>query len=759
MRLPVRVFFRCLSFLLIFSLLLPIFTSVIHAQTPAPLSNQYISPNIEADVPRNQHTMVQSLFIEILLAFQCQLTGIDLADPTKSCLGINLKTGQLGYAPPSAHNEKGQQIGGLLGMINKGIGTMYTPTVSSRDYFQYVASDFSLVKSTYAAAYTGFDGLSPILGLWKTTRDIAYYLLIIAFIFIGIGVMLRLKIDPRTVMTVQNQIPRVIICIILITFSYAFAGLMIDTMWAVTYMGVNKITEAANPRTDCTDTRQHLSDTSTRMLLGNPFAFVNQIFAGSGGTFGCADVWGVFDLAKNVANQIARIEADIVWSFLFGADDRPGASCDLNPIGGLNLDGCWELGLLTIIEWVASIIWFIIVLIALIIALFRIWFELLKAYIMLLLYVILAPIWIVFGLLPKRPLGFEKWLRVYFANLAVFPAVVFILVGARVLSVLFDASTTRFVPPLIGEPDTGAFGAVIEFGMVLIAPQLLSLIREKLSVQPTKQTAAAMQTFNAGRSAAGAPAKQGIKHLNKRDQYGNAIGPLASLTDRTTNKLSKIPVVGGLTGHDKNEWVKEHYTARGYDQAKDAYNAARTNAYKQGKGNEFDNTHKKSVTQWARNEGYNPFGGQGRALTPNEELLHRNSEGLPEGVGAPMAGSQPTGGLPGAEPQVVTGDGTATGGRQEIIVRIVGPNGQETPINLGAAGEAPTHEVVMNSIQDPGTRASFQAYINAERARSQAAGQTSYWDKAANQVLPHESEQMQNAIDTHINPGAGRNTA
>ncbi len=363
MRLPVRVFFRCLSFLLIFFFLLPIFTSVIHAQTPAPASNHYITPNVAADVPRNQHTMVQSLFLEILLAFQCQLTGIDLADPTKSCLGINIKTGQLGYAPQSVHNEKGMQIGGLLGMINQGIGTMYTPTFGSQDYFRYVASDFSLVKTSYAAAYTGFDGLSPVLGLWKTTRDIAYYLLIIAFIFIGIGVMLRLKIDPRTVMTVQNQIPRVIICIILITFSYAFAGLMIDTMWAVTYMGVNKITEAANPRTDCSDPSQHLNDSATRFILGNPFAFVNQTFGGSGGTMGCVDAWGIFDLAKTVANQIARIEADILWSFLFGADDRPGADCDLNPWGGMSLDGCWELGLLVIVEWLASIIFFIIVLI------------------------------------------------------------------------------------------------------------------------------------------------------------------------------------------------------------------------------------------------------------------------------------------------------------------------------------------------------------------------------------------------------------
>jgi hypothetical protein len=767
MRLPVRVFFRCLSFLLIFFLLLPIFTSLTHAQTPPPASNQYITPNLEPNVPRNQHTMIQSLFLEILLAFQCQLTGIDLVDPTKSCLGVNLKTGQLGYAPPSTNNGGGMQIGGLLGMINQGVGTMYTPTFGSQDYFRYVASDFGIVKSTYAAAYTGFDGLSPILGLWKTTRDIAYYLLIIAFIFIGIGVMLRLKIDPRTVMTVQNQIPRVIICIILITFSYAFAGLMIDTMWAVTYMGVNKITEAANPRTDCSNPNAHLNDTATRHILGNPFAFVNQTFGGSGGTMGCVDVWGVFDLAKTVSNQIARIEADIVWSFLFGADDRPGQDCDLNPWGGMSLDGCWELGLLVIIEWVASIIWFIIVLIALIIALFRIWFELLKAYVMVLLYVILAPIWIVFGLLPKRPLGFEKWLRVYFANLAVFPAVVFILVGARALGVLFDASTTRFVPPLIGEPDTGAFGAILEFGMVLMAPQLLSLIREKLSVQPNKQTAAAMQTFNAGRTAAGTPAKQAIKHMNKRDQYGNAVGPLASMTDRFTNwgatkaQKMKLPTFGMGGAHDKQEYMRQNYGSlqgygKGWQGNKDDFDHARREAKASNQGKAFDDKFMKGGNPdyegWRKE---NPVASEGVPVA-------RTPQGVPiEGTVTPTTGAehaaQPVG--VGVGEGIPTGEGAPAAGRQEIVVRIVGPNGQETPVNLGAAGEAPTHEVVLNSIQDPSSRAGFQAYINTERARSQAAGQTSMWDKSANQILPSESEAIQSVLNTHVNPPTGRRTA
>lgn len=732
MRIPARVFLRCLSFLLIFFFLLPSFTSITHAQTPTDARYQLIQPNVNSDVPHNQHTFVQSLFLEILLAVQCQLTGIDLSNPTKSCLGLDVQTGKLGYSPPNSEGKF--QVGGVLGMLNKSIGVMYTPTFSSQEYFKDVASNFGLVKSTYAYNYSGFEGLSPVLGLWKTMRDISYYLLILAFIFIGIGVMLRLKIDPRTVMTVQNQIPRVIICIILITFSYALAGILIDTMWAVTYMGINRITQAADPRVDCDQEDMHLANTATRFILANPFGFVNQIFAGSGGYMGCVDVWGTLDLSKNVANQIARIEDDMILNFFFGKTETP--DCGIFSGAG----ECFLAGLYAVVNWVVSIIWFIIVFIALMIALFKVWFELLKAYIMILLYTILAPIWIVFGLLPKRPLGFEKWIRVYFANLAIFPAVVFILVGARVLNELFAAAgdTPRFVPPLIGEPSTGSFGAIIEFGMVLMAPQLLSLIREKLSVPPTKQTGAAMQTFNAGRAAAGTPAKQALKHLNKRDQQGNAIGPLAKRMDNVTRGFSRLPVIGGLTGHDKNEWVKQNYSARGYDEAEKVYKQARSSA--QSKGPEalkkFDDEHKGSVTQFANNVGFQGHRGEHGGLSPQalDEMgvkmtdVQRQRAARQSGVqddyggrspaevaahgGIPPEGAMPTrqpspsagtAGAPTPAPTATGGEAApGTTGRSEVVITIQTPGaagGQTLTVNPTAGSTRQMHEVLLERVE------------------------------------------------------------
>src|SRR5258708_10803780 len=106
MRFSARVFLRCVSFVIIFALLLPIFSTSVLAQTPGPTAPPFPAaalPNASADVSINQHTLIQSLFLEMTLALECQLTGIDLANPTKSCLGINGKTHQIGYDP--AHKD------------------------------------------------------------------------------------------------------------------------------------------------------------------------------------------------------------------------------------------------------------------------------------------------------------------------------------------------------------------------------------------------------------------------------------------------------------------------------------------------------------------------------------------------------------------------------------------------------------------------------------------------------------------------------
>jgi len=571
MRSPARWIIGICLTLVFFSTLLSLGITKAHAQTPLPPQapvTQLLQPNVEGNVPMNQHTLIQSVLIETFSALGCQLVGIDITAPTQQCLSVNWQTNQLGYAPASQTGEP--PIGGLLQMANQSIAFMYVPMTSSTDYFRYVARNFSIVKTADAAPVDGFQSLTPLLPLWTASRNIAYFLLTIAFVFIGLGVMLRIRIDPRTVMTVQNRIPDVIICILLITFSYAIPALMIDGMWLTTYTGINVITAANDPNIPgCKDKGgtdkdlNKLSKQAENQLLSSPFTFVDAVFLQQcEETAGLPNFHsGILDISKDIANNFVALEKDVILAVL-GVDENKKCSFT-DPLDcGLKL-------LFAGAAWFASFAWWLIIVVAILIAVFRVWFELIKAYVAIIVYIVTGPVWIVFGLLPKKPLGFQAWIRRLFANFSIFVAVACGVVFLREVSELYKTDAANsFVPILVGNPNAGNFGAVIVLGGLLMLPHLLGLIRDKLGAKPSPIGAAAGAGLAAGAAAAGAVPKKALGRLNKRDQYGGALGPLARLKDAGVTKAFdtaskyKIPFAKGAA--ERSKYIQEHGNLRGY---------------------------------------------------------------------------------------------------------------------------------------------------------------------------------------------------
>lgn len=530
----------------------------------SPPSN-YFNTNTYANVPQNHHTFTQVELIDILSAVMCQLTGIDPTNPNQSCLGVDTTTGKIGFAPTQTQ-QFGQattqpQLGGAVGLMTQYISTLYVPAVSSTQYMQYLAANFGIVKPTYAAATTtdcnnstfgyGFCGLSPIMTLWSDIRDLAYALLTILFIAIGIGVMLRFRVDPRTVMTLQNQIPRVIIAILLITFSFAIAGAMIDVMWTVTYAGVNFISGAApnsKVAVNCPQAPTAISQSAETRLIDNPVSFTNTIFrADCNGGFDN----GFVDLADKVSAALSDLVTQIVHDTLFAN----GSSCHVSfwqvvlVVPGLvkGAECALQNGALTVMLWIAEFLVKIIIVVTLLIALFRLWYQLIKCYLIFLIFVIMGPIWIVLGLIPGRPMGFEKWLRIIFANLAVFPLVAFLLVFARVITDLVpqgnNTPNSFFVPPLVGNPNLTTFADLMGFGAILLAPSVPDIIKERMKATgQAKYGATIAAGIGLGTAAATAPGRKVWESMNRRHpQTGAPEGPLAVRRQMITEKL---PLIG-----------------------------------------------------------------------------------------------------------------------------------------------------------------------------------------------------------------------
>lgn len=399
--------------------------------------------NTNPDVPLTLRSFVQVLMIESLSAVSCQLAGYDPTRPNDKCLGVNPNTGKIGFT------ENG---GGLITVVGSLIDATFVPPASSSQYLSYLHNNFGLVKSTYASNHNpnlnpcynntrgvGFCSILPILNIWVTMRNIAYLILILVFIVIGVGIMLRIHIDPRTVMTVQNQIPKIIAGIIVISFSFAIAGFMIDIMWFTTYLFASVLGSATS------------LDSATMIKIiraANPIDAANAIHgSGDGGVI-------------NIASSASRALGYLAESAFTNQQSSMGVLKD-------------------IIRPLVSIIAFLIFIIAIVVALLRLWLSLVITYVNIILDIVFAPFWILAGALPGSSLGIGGWFKDMLANLAVFPVAISFFILANYFVGAFDASTNNIVqnnmaPPLLGGTDSSAVAAVIGLGFILMLPNLLT---------------------------------------------------------------------------------------------------------------------------------------------------------------------------------------------------------------------------------------------------------------------------------------------
>lgn len=101
----------------------------------------------------------------------------------------------------------------------------------------YLATINPLTAPTAQAS--GTDELAQvrfIINLWRYFLNMAYVMMVVVIVAIGFLIMFRFNIDPRTVVSVENSIPRIIVALVLMTFSFAFAGLILDLSRIVALM-------------------------------------------------------------------------------------------------------------------------------------------------------------------------------------------------------------------------------------------------------------------------------------------------------------------------------------------------------------------------------------------------------------------------------------------------------------------------------------------------------------------------------------------
>lgn len=298
---------------------------------------------------------------------------------------------QTGQISPSQVDLASVNDGGIVSAL-AGITTkiMTTRPASSLDYLAYVSTNLKnhhVINQAYAAGPGyGFTALSPILPLWRAFRNIAYLLFALGFVLYGVMIMFRVKIDAKTAASIQLAIPKLIVTLIVITFSYAIVGFLIDICTVISAMVIN-VLKAGGILTDINNFlppvaggQSFFGAVGSALLNGflaiivSPFIFFNLILGGFAGIV----VAGVAVLA--------------------------------NPLLGFY-----------------GMIVSIIILIAIVISYAKLIFKLFQAYFSVIISLIFSPIILLGNLMPGST-AISTWLMTLVGNLAVFPVASFFLV-------------------------------------------------------------------------------------------------------------------------------------------------------------------------------------------------------------------------------------------------------------------------------------------------------------------------------------------
>lgn len=363
-----------------------------------------------------------------------------LGSPTGSIEGTaNGLTGlvlgpNIDFEAVQAGNFQNANIAGAFGFTSNLVAQVLTqPPVSSREYFADLGRNFGIVKPAYAQGI-GFKGLSGLLPIWKATRNLSYILFVIVFLSTGLAIMFRVKLDPKTVVTIQNAIPKLIIALILVTFSYAIVGLLIDFIYVIIYLGILAL---SGPIQLVNHSTTAIADTQSKFTS---LSFIDGIGLILGGQI------------QAVSNMISK---DLLNSILSSGAIMllPATAVAVLAVGALS----------TLIFAVIALFLVIKLLLAL-----------LLCYINIIISVIVAPLQIMMGALPGSSMGFSSWFKNLLANILVFPAVALFMLLGSLLTQLWTSSS--WTPPVLGV-NGGDLTGIVGFAMLLLAYKIPDMVK------------------------------------------------------------------------------------------------------------------------------------------------------------------------------------------------------------------------------------------------------------------------------------------
>lgn len=372
--------------------------------------------------------------------------------------------------------------GGAIGTGTNMISSLYYQPVSGIEYLAQVKDNF-LGKPAYAQN-TGFQGLSPLLPAWKAIRNIVYVFVSLVFITIGIMIMLRVKISPQATVTIQNSIPKIITTLVLVTFSYAIAGFVIDLTKLILAFGLSLFFQIKGKGygEDLLPTKfTEGGGIPIISWLGNlikmGYDTVAGWFVGPPNThekLSNMSFFSIYELTNRAIPAASGIALGEMFGQIMVGTILGGVGSAV--LGGLGRDLLVAGG--TVIGDVVGGIGGIII-IPLIIAIFmvifmiKLYFGLVKCYITLIFKIIIGPLQIGLGAFPSAKSGFSQWITEIAANAVVFPITSLFVVALNYLTDVLSGGGL-WIPSQISMNTISGNMAVVSAGVGLAGLAALS---------------------------------------------------------------------------------------------------------------------------------------------------------------------------------------------------------------------------------------------------------------------------------------------
>jgi hypothetical protein len=467
---------------------------------------------------------------------------------TNSVNVLTSLTGEIPFKDDGTIDTSKYKLSGLLGTSTNMVASLYHPQASGVAYIAQIKDNF-LGKPAYAqgVSFNQSNSLQPLLPIWTALRNTVYVLFSLIFVVIGIMIMLRVKISPQAVITIQSAIPKLVASLILVTFSYAISGLIIDLSYWLQGFVIALLFTAKK-----VDFGQNLFNSGWSNLLtfdfipGQNWWNLNGLnttnFVGLSMLANRTVPMGSLLVLGTVIGQV--VLGSIIGGLggLFGSTASFGANIAGGAIG-------WVVGA------AGGIIFMIVLFILVAVWLIKLFFGLLKTYVAILVKIITGPLEIGLGAFPNSKVNFSSWIIDLISKVAVFPVV---LIALIFINYLIEISWTGnlWVPsllntgPINGNAGGQYIGAAIGLAGLAMLAKLPDLVPQAIfMLKPSPFGAAIGEGFKTGsgmaRYGARGAAQAGAGVLEERETANAAAGTSPGRMERILNTVKKTAQATG----------------------------------------------------------------------------------------------------------------------------------------------------------------------------------------------------------------------